>query len=94
MLEDEKGVIAALPFCDSGRVEVWAKKGTLTEKKAKSIIHLEKDFKVMAFAAKAPAADAAKGEGAGKGEKKARKKGRRRNRRNRKNSGDTDRRGG
>lgn len=54
MLEKQKGVVVAMPFTDAGRVEVWASQaGALTEKVAKEIVELDKDFKVLGFAKKA-----------------------------------------
>jgi hypothetical protein len=61
MLEKAPGVMVALPFCDTGRVEVWASKvGALDKKRVASIIELEPDFKLIAFRAVVPAAAKAK----------------------------------
>ena len=50
MLEEQKGVVVAMPFADDGRVEVWAtKSGALTEKAATKIIETEEDFEVLGF---------------------------------------------
>ena len=50
MLEEQKGVVVAMPFAAEGRVEVWATKpGALTEKAATKIIETEEDFEVLGF---------------------------------------------
>ena len=50
MLEKEPGVLVALPFGDTGKVEVWtSKKGVLTKKSARKIIEFDKDFEVTGF---------------------------------------------
>lgn len=56
MLEKQKGVSVAMPFCDIGVVEVWTtRKGALTEPSARKVIETNKKFTVKSFTAKAPA---------------------------------------
>jgi hypothetical protein len=56
MLEKQKGVSVAMPFCDIGVVEVWTtRKGALTEPSARKVIETNKKFTVKSFTAKTPA---------------------------------------
>ena len=54
MLEKQKNVLVAMPFCDVGKVEIWAaKKDALSEKKTRKIVDKDKAFTLTAFAVQA-----------------------------------------